>query len=106
MRIERTLISEEEIATRIADLGAQISADYEGKDLMIGGVLKGAFMVMADLSRHIHLPVDIDGRRLAPPGPESSRFPGSQMWRQGVAAVGDLRRFLSRRRRITDFARA
>ncbi len=60
MRIERTLISEEEIATRIADMGAQISADYEGKDLMVVGVLKGAFMVMADLARAITIPVEFD----------------------------------------------
>jgi hypoxanthine phosphoribosyltransferase len=60
VRIERTLISEEEIATRIADMGAQISADYEGKDLMIVGVLKGAFMVMADLARAITIPVEFD----------------------------------------------
>jgi hypoxanthine phosphoribosyltransferase len=60
VRIERTLISEEEIATRIADMGAQISADYEGKDLMVVGVLKGAFMVMADLARAITIPVEFD----------------------------------------------
>ncbi len=60
MRIERTLISEEEIATRIAAMGAQISADYDGKDLMVVGVLKGAFMVMADLARAITIPVEFD----------------------------------------------
>lgn len=60
MRVGRTLIEEEAIQTRLAELGAQITADYEGKDLLLVAVLKGAFMVMADLSRNIHLPVDID----------------------------------------------
>ncbi|NND84799.1 MAG: hypoxanthine phosphoribosyltransferase [Acidimicrobiia bacterium] len=41
-------------------MGAQISSDYEGKDLMVVGVLKGAFMVMADLARSITIPVEFD----------------------------------------------
>lgn len=60
MRVGKTLIGEDEIQARLAELGAQITADYEGKDLLLVAVLKGAFMVMADLSRHIRLPVDID----------------------------------------------
>ena len=49
--LERVLITEEEIHAKLAELGAQIWKDYEGKDLLLGGVLKGAVMVMADLSR-------------------------------------------------------
>jgi len=60
VKVGRTLIGEDEIATRLKEMGAQITADYEGKDLLLVAVLKGAFMVMADLSRHIRLPVDID----------------------------------------------
>ena len=56
----RTLISREEIDTKLADMGRQITADYEGEDLLIVGVLKGAFMVMADLARHIDLPIEFD----------------------------------------------
>jgi hypoxanthine phosphoribosyltransferase len=59
--IEDILISEEEIQDTIARLGEQITKDYEGEDnLMLVGVLKGAFVVMADLSRHIRLPVEFD----------------------------------------------
>ncbi len=55
-----TLISGEEIQQKLTEMGAAITADYEGKDLLVVGVLKGAFMVMADLSRHIDLPVEFD----------------------------------------------
>jgi hypoxanthine phosphoribosyltransferase len=60
MRVGRTLISEEEIERRLAEMGAEITRDYAGKDVLLVAVLKGAFMVMADLARRIDLPVDID----------------------------------------------
>jgi len=60
MRVGDVLISQEQIAARLQEMGAEITEDYRGKDLLLVAVLKGAFMVMADLSRHIHLPVDID----------------------------------------------
>ena len=41
-------------------MGKRITADYEGRELLMVGVLKGAFMVMADLARHIDLPVEFD----------------------------------------------
>jgi hypoxanthine phosphoribosyltransferase len=58
--IESTLISAEEIQVKIGELAAQIDADYAGRDLLLVGVLKGALMVMADLSRAITLPVQLD----------------------------------------------
>jgi len=58
--IEQVLITAEEIRSKLAELGAQITADYAGNDLLLVGVLKGAFVVMADLSRHIHLPMEFD----------------------------------------------
>ncbi|MCH8990562.1 MAG: hypoxanthine phosphoribosyltransferase [Acidobacteria bacterium] len=60
LKIGRTLVSEEEIQQRLVEMGAEITADYEGKDLLLVAVLKGAFMVMADLARNIALPVEID----------------------------------------------
>ena len=60
MEAGRVLVSEEEIAEKLAELGAQITADYQGKDLLVVGVLKGAFIVMADLARHIDLPIEFD----------------------------------------------
>ncbi|MGI8518332.1 MAG: hypoxanthine phosphoribosyltransferase [Acidimicrobiia bacterium] len=56
----RNLISAEEISSALSDLGKQISADYAGQELIMVGVLKGAFIVMADLARHIDLPVHFD----------------------------------------------
>jgi hypoxanthine phosphoribosyltransferase len=56
----RPLISAQQIADRLVELGKSISADYQGRDLLLVGVLKGAFIVMADLARHIEVPVDFD----------------------------------------------
>jgi hypoxanthine phosphoribosyltransferase len=60
VKIGRVLVSAEQIQARLAEMGAEITAHYRGKDLLLVAVLKGAFMVMADLSRHISLPVDMD----------------------------------------------
>ena len=54
------LISKEQIAARVAELGAQIAHDYAGKDLVLVGVLKGASLFLADLVRQIDLPVAMD----------------------------------------------
>jgi hypoxanthine phosphoribosyltransferase len=59
-QIEKVLISEEEIQAKLAEMGEKITADYEGRSILIVGVLKGAFVVMADLSRHIKLPIEFD----------------------------------------------
>ena len=58
--IERVLITGEEIQAKIRELGDRITEDYRGKELLLVGVLKGAFVVMADLSRHIRLPLQFD----------------------------------------------
>jgi hypoxanthine phosphoribosyltransferase len=58
--IERILITDEEIQGKIRELGERITEDYRGKELLLVGVLKGAFVVMADLSRHIRLPLQFD----------------------------------------------
>jgi len=49
--LERILVTEDELSRRMRELAAQIDADYQGKELLLVGVLKGALMVMADLSR-------------------------------------------------------
>ena len=54
------LLSEERIAARVAGLAAEISRDYEGKDLTLLCVLKGAFTFVADLARLLSVPVEID----------------------------------------------
>jgi hypoxanthine phosphoribosyltransferase len=54
------LISAEAIAQRVAELGAQISAEYGERPLVLIGVLKGSFMFLADLIRHIRCPVRVE----------------------------------------------
>jgi hypoxanthine phosphoribosyltransferase len=58
--VERVLISEREIADKIADLAAAIDADYAGREVLLVGVLKGAVMVMADLARAMATPVSME----------------------------------------------
>ena len=56
----KPLITAEEIQSKLAEMGKQISEDYAGEELLLVGVLRGAFMVMADLARHIDLPCEFD----------------------------------------------
>ena len=58
--VEQILLSEEAITRRVAELGAQISLDYAGKELMLVCILKGANIFMADLVRQITLPLSYD----------------------------------------------
>ncbi|MZP30892.1 hypoxanthine phosphoribosyltransferase [Heliobacterium undosum] len=58
--IDRVLVSEEEIRTKVRELGEQISTDYQDKDLLVVGILKGALVFMADLIRAIRIPIEID----------------------------------------------
>lgn len=59
-QIERVLISEDELRSRVRELGQQITHDYEGKSLLLIAVLKGSAIFLADLLRSIDLPVDYD----------------------------------------------
>jgi hypoxanthine phosphoribosyltransferase len=54
------LIDSDALRSRIAELGEEISAAYEGKDLLLIGVLKGAVFFMADLMRHLTVPCEVD----------------------------------------------
>ncbi len=58
--LDRVLFSEEDIRTRVAEMGAQITEDYAGKSIVVISVLRGAAIFMADLVREIHLPVEMD----------------------------------------------
>ncbi|MFL5766341.1 MAG: hypoxanthine phosphoribosyltransferase [Actinomycetota bacterium] len=58
--IDRILISEREIQEMVRKLGERITEDYRGRQLLLVGVLKGAFVLMADLSRSIRLPLMFD----------------------------------------------
>jgi hypoxanthine phosphoribosyltransferase len=58
--IGEVLVSSEDLQRRVGELGAQISSDYEGRDLFLVGVLKGAVLFLADLMRSIDVPCEID----------------------------------------------
>lgn len=64
-RQKRVLYSRDEIRKRVEELALQISRDYEGKDLLLVGVLKGAFIFMADLIRCMKIPSVVDFVRVA-----------------------------------------
>ena len=59
-RIGETLIDSDRLHARVAELGAEISADYADRDLVMVGVLKGALIFMADLMRELSVPCEID----------------------------------------------
>ena len=58
--VQEILIDETALQARIVELGAEISADYAGRDLLLVGVLKGAVFFMADLMRELTVPCEID----------------------------------------------
>lgn len=58
--IKTVLVSEQELQAKVQELGAQISRDYEGKNLLLVSILKGAVVFMADLMRAITIPCGID----------------------------------------------
>lgn len=76
--IERILISEAELSTRIAELGASLDQEYDGKDLLLVSVLKGSIVFMADLVRAIKVPHAID-------------FMATSSYGAGVASSGVVR---------------
>jgi hypoxanthine phosphoribosyltransferase len=58
--IGETLVSSEDLQRRVVELGGEISTDYEGRDLFMVGVLKGAVLFLADLMRNIAVPCEVD----------------------------------------------
>lgn len=56
----RPIVTQEQMRTRIRELGKQITADYTGKDFVLVGVLKGAYAFYADLARAIRIPMRVD----------------------------------------------
>ncbi len=58
--IGETLVEADALRRRVAELGAEINRDYEGKDLVMIGVLKGAVLFLADLMRELEIPCEID----------------------------------------------
>jgi hypoxanthine phosphoribosyltransferase len=56
----KVLISREDVAKRVSELGAQITKDYQGQSVVLVGVLKGAAIFLADLARHLDLDATFD----------------------------------------------
>jgi hypoxanthine phosphoribosyltransferase len=69
--IGETLVSGEDLQRRIAELGEEISRDYEGRDLFMVGVLKGAVLFLADLMRNLTVPCEIDFMAVSSYGSET-----------------------------------
>ena len=58
--VSEILIERSSLEARIRELGEEISSDYDGRDLLLVGVLKGAVFFMADLMRHLTVPCEVD----------------------------------------------
>ena len=58
--VERVIVTEEELQAKVAELAARVDADYKDRDLLLVGVLKGAIMAMADLTRAMQRHIDMD----------------------------------------------
>jgi hypoxanthine phosphoribosyltransferase len=82
MRIAKIIFTPETIAERVKELGQEITADYQGKKLVLTGILNGAFIFLADLARAVELEVEIDFIRAASYG-NSSESSGSVTLRKG-----------------------
>ncbi len=85
------LLSRQKIARRVRELGAEITADFRGRPLHVIGILKGSWVFMADLLRHLHLDVTVDFLGFASYGP-------------GAVPSGEIRIFADRRVRISMYA--
>jgi len=59
-QLERIVVSQQQIQQRVAELAAQVDADYAGREVLLVGVLKGAVMFMADFARALRTPVSMD----------------------------------------------
>src|SRR4051794_838198 len=70
-QIGEILVQADQLKHRIKELGEQISVDYDGKDLLLVGVLKGAIFFLSDLMRHIDIPVEVDFMAVASYGSQT-----------------------------------
>ena len=93
-----SLLSAEQLAARIAELAAQINKDYAGKDILLVGTLKGAYIFLADLSRHLPQSTEIDFLKVSSYGDSTSptsevkfdHYPTIDMQGKHVVLVEDI----------------
>lgn len=88
--IDRVLISEAELKAKVEELGAAITKDYEGKPLLLVGILKGSMMFMADLMRAIKINCKID-------------FMSVSSYGAGIQTSGQVRIILDLNKPIKDY---
>jgi hypoxanthine phosphoribosyltransferase len=69
--IGETLVTADQLQTRVRDLAAEISGDYEGRDLVLIGILKGAVLFLGDLMRYLEVPCEIDFMAVSSYGSET-----------------------------------
>ena len=69
--IGEILVQPDELRLRVRELGEAISRDYDGRDLLLVGVLKGAVFFLSDLMRHIEIPVEVDFMAVASYGSQT-----------------------------------
>ena len=87
--IERVLLDEGTIAARVRELAAQINADYaDAKNLVLIGVLKGSFIFLADLARHLTVPHHVD-------------FIALSSYSRGAVSTGEVRLIMDTRTNVT-----
>ena len=87
--VTEVLIEEDDLQRRIADLGAEISSDYEGRDLLLVGVLKGAVFFLADLMRHLTVPCEIDFMAISSYGASTDSWGSSGSSRTSTSTSRD-----------------
>lgn len=90
MNVKKILISEEEIRAKIQETGKAISKEYEGKPLIIIGVLKGSFVFLSDLCRAVEIPCEIE-------------FVGAKSYYNGTVSTGEAKFTLDIDRDISGF---
>ncbi len=96
--IEKVLYDEATIAQRVAELGAVISRDYQGKELVIVAVLRGSFVFLADLCRHIEVPTKVEFMSVSSYGDRTSTSGQVQitkdlscdLWGKHVLVIEDI----------------
>ena len=90
--IGEILVQADDLQHRIRAMAEEIARDYDGKDLLLIGVLKGAFLFLADLMRHLDVGCEVDFMAVRPTGPRrsprascASSRTSTRPWRAGTS---------------------
>ncbi len=89
-KIKKILVSQKDIEEKVRETGAEISRDYEGKPLLLVSILKGAFVFMADICRHVTIPCEIS-------------FIAASSYNKGTVSSGDVKITMDLTQDISDY---